>query len=59
MTKKMRFFFTTLCPKCKCRYGHLALGRRRKDRFLNYLSIYLHECHSCNIKFHAFSLKRP
>jgi transposase len=58
MISKMRSFLTTLCPRCGYRRGSLVLGRRRRDRFLNRLFIYLFECHSCNLKFHALSFKR-
>jgi hypothetical protein len=59
MISKTRSFLTTLCPRCGYRYGSLVLGRRKRDHFLNRLFIYLFECHSCNLKFRAFSLKRP
>jgi hypothetical protein len=58
MINRLQSFFTTHCPICRYRTGVRVTAYRKGDRFLGHFFIHLFECHSCNIKFHAFSLKR-
>jgi len=58
MINRLRSFFTARCPMCRYRTGTYIIARRMGDRFLSRFFIYLFECHSCNLKFHALSFKR-
>lgn len=55
MLRKVMSLLTHRCPKCRFREG--ARVKQRRERFLNFFLVHLFHCNSCNIDFHAISLR--